>query len=243
MKKRLSKPDAGRRSFLWKAGATMTAAAAAVVPGMTKTAGANSTDAEMLARKLALIEDEKAVRALHHTYETLLDGGRYEEVAGLFAEDAAVVFNGGVFKGKSSVARLYRDHFRAGSTGRRLAPALGAEAEPETVTVAEDRRSAKARFPYSIQVGSPMPLDSSLVQMARLHGEGIMKWCENGVYEVSYTKCPKSGDWKIARLEHRVLSTTDYRPGRNHANPISVARFEKTYPADAAGPDSLISQA
>jgi hypothetical protein len=85
--------------------------------------------------------------------------------------------------------------------------------------------------------------DSQLVQLARLHGEGIMKWCESGVYEISYVKDIKDGIWKIQRLEHRVLSQTDYRPGRAYANPISVPQFAKTYPADPAGPDRLITPA
>jgi hypothetical protein len=243
MEKCSSKPNTGRRSFLWKAGAAMTAAAAALVPGMAKPSAGKTTEAETLARRLGMLEDKQAIRALHQTYEALLDSGNYEKLPGLFTEDAAVVFNGGVFKGKSSVARLYRDYFRAGLTGRKLGLAPGIEAAPETVTVAGDRKSAKAQFPYSIQVGVPMQSGSSLVQMARLQGEGIVKWCESGIYELSYTKCRKDGGWKITKLEYRVSSKTDYRPGRVYANPISVLQFEKTYPADATGPDSLIPQA
>jgi hypothetical protein len=242
MGKSLSKPNTGRRSFLWKAGAAMTAAAAAVVPGMAKSSTGKNAEAEMLAHQLGMLEDETAIRTLHQTYEALLDSGNYEKVAGLFKEDAVVVFNGGVFEGENSVARLYRDHFSAGLTGKKLGPAPGIEAVPETVSVAEDRKFAKAQFPYSIQVGAPMLSNSSLVQMARLHGEGIMKWCESGIYEISYTKCRKDGSWKIAKLEYRVLSKTDYRSGRAYANPISIPQFDKTYPADATGPDSLISQ-
>ncbi len=242
MEKSLSKPNTGRRSFLWKAGAAMTAAAAAVVPGVAKSSAGNDTEAEALARKLGMLEDEKVIRALHQTYEALLDSGNYERVAGLFSEDAAVVFNGGVFKGVNSVARLYRDHFGAGMSGKKLGPVPGVEAASETVTVAENRQFAKARFPYSIQVGAPIQSDSSLVQMARLQGEGIMKWCECGTYEISYARCGKEGNWKITKLEYRVSSKTDYRPGRAYADPITVPQFEKTYPAEATGPDSLISQ-
>jgi hypothetical protein len=237
----LSKPNSGRRSFLRKAGVAMSAAVAAAVPAIAKSADSRNTDAERLARQLGILEDEKALRVLHQTYEALLDSGNYEDVAGLFKEDASVVFNGGVFKGRNSVARLYRDHFSAGLTGRKIGPAPGFEAAQETITVATDRKSAQAQFPYSIQVGAPIESNSSLVQLARLQGGGITKWCEGGVYEISYEKCRKDGSWKIAKLEHRVSSSTDYRPGRAYANPISVPQFAKTYPADPAGPDSLIS--
>ena len=243
MTKSLSEPNTGRRSFLWKAGVAMTAAAAAVVPGMAKSSAGKNPEAETLAQRLGMLEDEKAIRTLLQTYEALLDSGNYEKIAGLFIEDAAVVFNGGIFKGERSIARLYRDHFSAGLTGKKLGPVPGIEAAPEIVTVAEDRKFAKAQFPYSIQVGAPMRSNSSLVQMARLQGEGIVKWCESGIYEVSYAKCRKDGSWMIAKLEYRVSSKTDYRPGRAYANPVSIPQFDKTYPADSTGPDSLISQA
>jgi len=75
--------------------------------------------------------------------------------------------------------------------------------------------------------------------MARLHGEGIMKWWEGGTYEVSYVKGIRDGDWKIKRLEYRVLSCSDYKPGKSHARPISVPLFSKVYPDDPSGPDIL----
>jgi hypothetical protein len=237
--KSLSKLNSGRRSFLWKAGMAMSAAVAAAVPAIAKSNGSKNTDADHLARQLGILEDENSLRSLHKTYENLLDAGKYEEVAGLFAKDAVVVFNGGVFKGKSGVSRLYSECFNAGLTGKKIGPAPGFEPKQETITVAADRLSAKAQFPYSIQVGAPMAPDSQLVNMARLQGGGIRKWCEGGTYEISYVKDIKEGNWKIAKLEYRVSSSTDYRPGRAYANPISVPRFAKTYPADPAGPDRL----
>lgn len=243
MKKALSEPNTGRRSFLWKAGTAMTAAATAVIPGMAKSSAGKNTEAELLARRLKMLEDEKAIRTLHQNYEELLDSGDYEKMAGLFNKDASVVFNGGVFKGGDGIARLYRDHFGAGLTGKKLGPVPGVQLGEAVIAVAEDGTSAKARFPYSIQVGAPMGSNSSLVQMARLHGEGITKWCESGIYEISYTKYGKEGSWRIEKLEFAVSSKSDYRPGRAYANPISVPPFEKTYPADATGPDILIYQA
>jgi hypothetical protein len=243
MKRSLSEPNSGRRSFLWKAGAAVTAAAAAAVPAIAKGKVEGNSEAERLAHKLGILEDERAIRTLHKRYENLLDAGKYEEIAGLFSEDASVVFNGGMFEGKRGVGRLYRNHFSAGRTGRKIGPVPGHHAVQETVTVAADRRSARGQFSYAIQVGKPMTSGLSLVDLARLHGEGIMKWCECGVYEISYTKNDTDGSWKIARLEHRVESRTDYRPGRAYANPIAVAQFAKTYPADPSGPDSLVSKA
>jgi hypothetical protein len=248
--KSLSKPNTGRRSFLWKAGAAMSAALAYAVPGISnsKTNQNTGSDAEVnrLSNRLGILEDEKAIRKLHQAYETFLDNGVYEEAEDLFAEDGEVVFNGGVFEGrKSGISRLYRECFSSGVTGKKIGPVPSfqpdTEQRQETIKVAADRLSASARFPYSIQVGAPIASDSSLVQMARLHGEGIMKWCESGIYEISYAKDIKDGNWKIKRLEYRVMSSTDYRPGKSHARLISVPLFAKSYPEDPAGPDRLVS--
>jgi hypothetical protein len=247
----LSKPDTGRRSFMWQAGAAISAALASAVPGMSSHGAkqGDGLDAEVnrLSTQLGILEDEKAIRTLHQAYETRLDNGMYEEAVDLFTEDAEVIFNGGVFEGKKTgVSRLYRECFRSGLTGKKIGPAPGFQAgadQQETIEVAADRLSARARFPYSIQVGAPMSTDSQLVQMARLHGGGIMKWCEGGSYEISYAKDVRDGSWKIQRLEYRALLKTDYRPGKPCARPISVPLFTKTHPEDPAGPDRLIAMA
>lgn len=201
------KQNTGRRSFLWKAGAALSAGLAATAPGMAKTSN-NDIDLKL---KIARLEAEHGIRELHGTYESYLDSGRYAEIASLFTDNAEVIFNGGIYRGKNrGVSRLYRDHFSAGMTGRKMEPAPGFQIDAELLQVvielSEDGKSAKARFPYSIQVGAPMNDDSVLVQMARLHGEGIRKWWEGGIYDITYVKDTNDGSWKIARLEHRVLA-------------------------------------
>jgi carotenoid cleavage dioxygenase len=246
-----AKLNTGRRSFMWNMGTAMSAALAAAVPGMSTSRNnpGSGLDAEVdrLSKQLGVLEDEKNILKLHRSYEACLDRGMYEEAVDLFTEDGAVVFNGGVFEGKKSgISRLYRDCFRPGSTGKKIGPVPGfqgdAEQQSEAIRVGADRLSAKAQFPYTVQVGTPMAPDSQLVQMARLHGEGIMKWCESGICEVSYAKDTTNGSWMMQRLEYRVLLKTDYRPGRSHARPISVPLFSQTYPKNPAGPDRLIPQ-
>jgi len=241
------KQNTGRRSFIWKAGAALSAGLAATVPGMARTNDQQSK-VDKLSRRVARLEGENAIRALHRTYENLLDSGRYREVADLFTDNAEVLFNGGIYQDKNSgVSRLYREHFSAGLTGRKMVPAPGvpidAEQQRDVIELAEDGKSARARFPYSIQVGAPMQDDSVLVQMARLHGEGIRKWWEGGSYDITYVKDVKDGSWKITRLEHRVLARADYQPGRSQAKPIVISPFTKVYPEEATGPDKLITSA
>jgi hypothetical protein len=241
-------PNTRRRSFLWKIGAAIPAVLVSAIPGKSST-GTDPGDGlkdriRRLSSRLGILEDENAIRGLHRTYENLLNRGKYQEVMNLFTDDGEVLFNGGIFKGKSrGVFRLYNERFKSGLTGRKIEPAPGfrsdTEQQTDIVKVEADRKTARARFAYSIQVGTPIMPDSPLVRMARLHGEGIMKWWEGGTYEVSYIKGMEDGGWKIKRLEYRVLSKADYRPGKSRARPISVSLFSKVYPEDPVGPDIL----
>jgi len=65
--------------------------------------------------------------------------------------------------------------------------------------------------------------------MARLHGEGINKWRENGVCELSLTRESEEGVWMIKRLEYRTETKS-----------ASVPVFTKLFPADPEGPDRLV---
>jgi hypothetical protein len=236
-----------RRSFIRKMGAGASGALALTTGlGMARTeVEASTTDNPAL--RAALLEEEKALRKFHQAFEQAMDKGLHEEVIGMFAdatEGAEVVFNGGVFKGRShGVSRLYRDRFPAGKTGRRMDPAPGFELTPDqqrdSLVVSPDLRSAKAVFPFSIQVGMPFETETSLAAMARLHGEGVRTWWEGGVYRVDYRKDAR-GNWKISRLEYDTLSRADYRSGKSYALPISVSRFATRFPADQQGPDDLV---
>ena len=235
-----------RRSFIWKMGA---GASAALLPTVSMAkAEASTTDNPAL--RAALLEEEKALRKFHQAFEQAMDKGLHEEVIGMFADDgdvseiAEVIFNGGAFRGRNhGVSRLYRDRFPAGKTGRRMEPAPGfeltADQQRDSVEVSADLRSAKAVFPYSIQVGIPFETETSLAAMARLHGEGVRTWWEGGVYRINYRK-DAAGHWKISRLDYNTLSRADYRSGKSYAQPISVSRFATRFPADPQGPDDLV---
>lgn len=230
-----------RRSFICKMGAGASVAAASAV-GMAGASAAGAADDPAL--RAALLEEEKALRQLHQRFEQAMDKSLHEEVVGMFAADAEVIFNGGVFRQHSrGVSRLYRERFAAGKTGKRIEVAPGFEPaagqQQEFVKVAADRASAAALFPYSIQVGTPFETESSLAAMARLHGEGVRTWWEGGVYRVDYRK-DAAGRWRISRLEYDALSRADWRPGRSYAQPLAVAPFSARFPGDPLGPDELV---
>jgi hypothetical protein len=229
-----------RRSFVLTLGASVSAA---LVPAMSSASTIERNEVDDPALRAALLEEEKALRRLHDAFEKAQDGPAHDAVIAMFTDDAEVVFNGGLFRGRAEgVTRLYRDRFPAGGSGRRMQPApgfeLAADRQQDSVQVFPDRLSATAVFPYSLQVGAPLEDDSSLVSMARLHGEGVRTWWEGGVYEVAYLK-RADGVWQIRRLEYRTLARADYRSGRTYAAPMSVSRFSTRFPRDPAGPDEI----
>ncbi len=239
-------PNRGRRGFLMRAGAAMSAVAASAVTGFSGS-GADPNNGlqdqiDLLSGQLGSLEDANALLRLHQAYESRLAEGKYEEVADMFSDDAEVVYNGGLFAGQEGITRLYCRHFAPRLTGKKIEPPPGFVQNPaqqqDIVEVAADRRTATGRFPYSMQVGEPMTADSSLVKMAFLQGEGIVKWWEGGICEASYVKVGEG--WKIKRLEYRTASKANYKPGQSYAKPIDVPAFSSVFPEDPTGPDKLL---
>jgi hypothetical protein len=230
-------PNADRRSFIRKTGAALSAVLATAVAGISKSK-TDEDPAGRLSARLGILEDANAVRTLYQSYESYLDQGMYEEIVNLFADDGEVYFNGGLFSGKEKgIRRLYLGQFGEGLTGKKVEPAPGQQRE--TIEVATDRKYAKAHFPFSIRVGIPLGPESTLVQMARLQGQGIVHWWESGICKSSYVRV---GDvWKIRKIEYRTMLQASQALGWAYARPISVPLFSKTFPENPAGPDTLIT--
>src|SRR6188508_2289408 len=103
-----------RRSFVLKMGAGVSAALApAALPAMSAAAEPATVDDPTL--RAALLEEEKAIRQLHQAFEQAQDKDLHDDVIAMFAEDAEVIFNGGVFRTRDAgVSRFYRERFQAG---------------------------------------------------------------------------------------------------------------------------------
>jgi hypothetical protein len=95
-------------------------------------------------------------------------------------------------------------------------------------------------FPFSIRVGRPLESDTSLVSMARLHGEGVHTWWEGGVYRIGYRRNGAQDPWRITALAYDTLSRADYRAGRSYARAMSPSPFTACFPIDGQGPDALV---
>ena len=75
-------PDKGRRSFVWKVGAGISAVLATAVRVFSKPGTVNDKDLKTkvhnLSKNLEILEDENSIRRLYRSYETYLNNGMYK---------------------------------------------------------------------------------------------------------------------------------------------------------------------
>jgi hypothetical protein len=226
--------NTGRRSFIRKMGTVMTTGVViSTVQVAARSDKRNDSDTGLrvkeLSEKIAILEAEKNITGLYRTYESLLNHALYDKIPELFVSDGESVYNGGVFRGRDTgVHRLYNDLFRNGLTGKKMDVTPDSR-EGHSIDISEDHLSALASFPYAMQAGTPIVSDSVLVRMARLHGGGINRWRENGICELSLTRKSTEDGWMIKRLKYRTESKS-----------VPVPAFTEVFPADPAGPDTLV---
>ncbi len=158
-----------RRAFL-KGGAILAA------PLTAATAAHAATDPA--AERLALLEDEKAVRGLQAALVQRLNAGAHDAAAELFAEPQNAAFDPAV---------------------RRVTT----EADAEFLEVQPGRTQASARLAVSVATEAPVEPWCPLVDMARQQGEGVVRAAGRRVLETDYVK--RDGVWKIARAELRAV--------------------------------------
>lgn len=171
------KNETTRRGFFWKAGAALSAPLALA---SAEAEPARRDENESLRERLARLEDERAIAALRRAYMERVNAGAHAAVAALFVDPEA--------------ARLDHDV-------RSLA--AGALAEHDTVEIAADRRSASSTLLCAVDLETPIDEPGcTLVEMARLQGEGLLRRTEQFVLEQSYGK--RRNGWKIERSVLRV---------------------------------------
>jgi hypothetical protein len=187
-----------------------------------------------LENRLGRTEDELAIRRLQHAYGYFMDKCKYEEVVDLFSEQGETYFLGGVFRGKTGVRRLYcgrlGTRFASGKNGPVRGLLLDHLLLQDVITIAPDRRSAKARYRCFMQGGS----HESVPQI-------FPAFWEAGVYENTYRK--EDGVWKIGVLNYNVFFYAPYDQGWGKVKPgYAVPPFSRTFPEDPNGPDELIAR-
>lgn len=155
--------DSTRRSFL-KGGALLAAPLAAAVPA------ALVADDGMRAR-LARLEDEAAIRALHQSWLRQINTGA-DEVTGA----------GSAVAPDQAVRSIAADH--AG--------------EPDAIEIAADGKSAIGRFQCAVEIENAIAQDCTLARMAHAQGGGFVRRTECRALKVEYVKA--DGAWAIAKV-------------------------------------------
>ncbi len=156
-----------RRTFL-KNGALLAVPLAAAGPV------AVAADDSLQAR-LAKLEDEAAIRSVHHDWLRRINSGE-PEIAPLLVNSAGP----GLAQAVRGVAP---DH--AG--------------EPDLIELAGDGQSAFGRFHCLVQIETMLAKDSTLAQMAHAQGAGFVSRTERRILYVRYAKT--GGAWVIAHAE------------------------------------------
>ena len=159
---------ATRRSFL-KGGAVAAAPLAVAVPAAALADEARRT-------RLARLEDETAIRALHQAWLRRINTGAHEEAAQLFADPRRARVD-------KAVRAIAADH----------------QGEPDAIEVAEGGVRATGRFPSSVELEAAIPLDSTLAQMAHAQGGGTVRRTERRLLKAEYVKA--GSVWAIEKVE------------------------------------------
>lgn len=187
--------------------------------------------------RLGELEDTNAIRRLHWAYGYYIDFNRAEDVVELFAEDGAVVFLSGEYRGHEGVRRLYGTWFKSlflapGEEGPAYGFLLDHFQMQDIITVAPDRQTAKGRFRGMLFGGSH--------ETRAYKPEGVpLQFMEAGIYENDYIV--ENGVWKIKRLDYMMQWQADYETGWSktiaHLQPAAG-----TYPENPIGPDIILPE-
>lgn len=191
---------------------------------------------QALAHRTGVLEDKEAITRLQYAYGYYLDKCLYDEVVDLFSDHGSIVFAGGLYKGKAGLKRLYFDRFRQNFTNGHNGPIYGFlldhQQSQQIIDVADDRKTAKARFRCFMQAGSHITKEGPVMA-------GLQQWWEGGIYENDYIN--EDGIWKIKQLDYNVVYHGTFEEGWAHWKPVNWTAT-KTFPEDPAGPDEILPE-
>ena len=191
---------------------------------------------DALKREVRELRDIHEVRTLHFKYGYYIDMCLYDEAVDLFADDAMVYFLNGIYRGKDSVARVYkgwfRDMFTQGVNGPVYGFLLDHFISQDIVDISDDGMTAWGRFRCLMQAGSHESKEPKVRPMPD------QCW-EAGIHENIYIK--DRDDWKIKALNYNMLWQADYDEGWAHSS-VHLPPMTKTFAEDPHGPDELFGE-
>jgi hypothetical protein len=165
--------SATRRGFFGRAGAVLVAPLAA-----TQALAGDDAQSELAAR-LAELEDVNAIRALQRAFARAVSAGSAGELAALYSDPAAAEV-------EAAIRSIVVD-------------ALGDGAFVEL----HGDGNALVNSPCTVESAVPIGPDCTLVEMARLQGEGVIRRSERRLLELACAK--RDGAWKITRATFRTV--------------------------------------
>ena len=190
-----------------------------------------------LKHELGILKDIEAIKRVQYAYGYYLDKCLYNEVVETFADDCEVRFGGGRFIGKPGIKRLFLERFRKRFTGGYNGPIdgflLDHQMLQDIISVAPDRKTARARMRVFMQAGTHY--SAGIVEQGR-----VQQWWEGGIYENEYV-C-EDGVWKIKVLNYNVVFFGTFEEGWAAWNKYDVGCINTTYPDDPKGADELFTQ-
>jgi len=205
------------------------------------TIGALLATVQLLTTRVQTLEDQAAIKHLHHTYGYLLDSCLYTRVPSLFSNspEASVHFHNGIWKGQEGIRRLYVEWFGTLFTKGKNRPVRGLLLDHFigqdiiTVSTREDKdQKAKGRFRCFMQGGS----HESVPAQDRPQGPPNQFW-EGGVYENEYVL--EDGKWKILKLGYNMLWQAEYEKG--WFGSVAMEGVDQCWPEAEWGPDEIVS--
>jgi hypothetical protein len=214
----------GRRDFLRKSGAAVSAALVPAAPA------AFALTEESASGQVGPPEDIAAVRKLYQDYAGCVAERAFEHLRSLFTKDGEILFNGrrtavrergfGYLQGSASGARPEQ----SGQEAAQLRLLQDPAEPPDRIVIADDRQSARAAFRCVARIAAPLVGNAPLVEMARLQGQHAETWWEGGSHELD---CVKVGDsWKIRRLAYST--SVGGRPNAASSNAASCGQSKQT---------------
>lgn len=172
-----------------------------VLSGGAAALGAGVVGASARATPLP-VEDHDAIRRLHLAFTTLIENREYEAAANLFDERAHLQLSGVSASGKPAILHLFAHQYRQHEAA---VIHTAYRQRGDELTLSEDHLHATATFHVDVELCTPLQVDCTAAQMARLQGNVADRHWETGRLEAHYVKT--RGEWKIASLQFESRPT------------------------------------
>ncbi len=187
-------------------------AAAPVSPDLSGRIAEAEAKLARLATRAERVTDYNALRNLQQIYGYYTDKALWDQVTDLFSEQATLELGqNGVYVGKPAIRR-YLQSLTGGRNGLAAGQLNNHFTLSPVITLAEDGRSARARWRLLLQDG--------------VWGDASGGNWGAGVYENEYVK--EDDVWKISKLQLYVRFHAPYKDGWTRTTKESTARYGRS---------------